>query len=126
MTQPFYYNHHPDEKKLELKEESMSKKSLVRSFLILAIIGSITSLFAQDVDHVYLKNGSVIRGNILEIDPVDHVKILDLCGNIWYYKITDVEKITSEPFQADFKEKKEYESLETEIAELEKIVNHQS
>ena len=85
----------------------MSKESLVRSFLILVFIGSITSLFAQDVDHVYLKNGSVIRGNIIEIELADHVKILDLCGNIWYYKITDVEKITSEPFQADFKEKKE-------------------
>lgn len=58
-------------------------------------------LTAQEADHVYLKSGSVIRGNILEIDPVDHVKIQDMCGNIWYYKIGQVEKITSEPYMAD-------------------------
>ncbi len=70
------------------------------SGLILIIISLITfSLNAQEVDHVYLKTGSVIRGHILEIVPVNHVKIEDLCGNIWYYKITDVDKITSEPFQ---------------------------
>jgi hypothetical protein len=57
-------------------------------------------LKAQETDHVYLKSGSVIRGNILEIEPVDHVKIEDMCGNIWYYKITEVEKITSEPFES--------------------------
>ncbi len=56
---------------------------------------------AQDTDHVYLKSGSVIRGKILEIVPVDHVKIEDMCGNIWFYKITEVEKITSEPFESD-------------------------
>jgi hypothetical protein len=55
-------------------------------------------LRAQEVDHVYLKTGSVIRGKILEVEPVDHVKIEDMCGNIWYYKIGEVEKITSEPF----------------------------
>lgn len=59
------------------------------------------SLLAQEVDHVYLKSGSVIRGQIIEIEPLDHVKITDLCGNIWYYKIADVEKITSEPFKSD-------------------------
>jgi len=57
-------------------------------------------LLAQDTDHVYLKSGSVIRGKILEIEPVDHVKIEDMCGNIWYYKIAEVEKITSEPFES--------------------------
>jgi len=40
----------------------------------------------------------VLRGNILEIEPADHVKIEDLCGNIWYYKMADVEKISSEPY----------------------------
>jgi hypothetical protein len=56
--------------------------------------------FAQEVDHIYLKSGSVIRGNILEIEPQDHVKIEDLCGNIWYYPLTEVQKITSEPYRS--------------------------
>ena len=67
------------------------------TFLLIFMISPL--LLAQDTDHVYLKSGSVIRGNILEIEPVDHVKIEDMCGNIWYYKITEVDKITSEPFE---------------------------
>ncbi len=73
--------------------------ALPLTFLILILISPV--LMAQDTDHVYLKSGSVIRGKILEIKPVDHVKIEDMCGNIWYYKITEVEKITSEPFETD-------------------------
>ncbi|MCK5137091.1 MAG: hypothetical protein KAR19_14995 [Bacteroidales bacterium] len=76
----------------------MNRKTRSGPLLIIALVISVVSLNAQEVDHVYLKTGSVIRGNILEIDPVDHVKIQDLCGNIWNYKITQVEKITSEPY----------------------------
>jgi len=72
--------------------------------LILIVVSLISfSLNAQEVDHVYLKTGSVIRGHILEIKPVDHVKIEDLCGNIWFYNIMEVDKITSEPFQQESK-----------------------
>jgi len=68
---------------------------------IFILVSSTVWLTAQETDHVYLKTGSVIRGNILEIDPADHVKIQDLCGNIWYYQIAQVEKITSEPYMTD-------------------------
>lgn len=57
-------------------------------------------LLGQETDHVYLKSGSVIRGKIQEIEPMDHVKIQDLCGNIWFYTMSDVERITSEPFES--------------------------
>jgi len=67
------------------------------TLLLITVLSTVAR--AQEVDHVYLKSGSVIRGKILEIEPVDHVKIQDLCGNIWYYQIGDVEKITSEPFE---------------------------
>lgn len=73
--------------------------------LLLTVL-SISELQAQETDHVYLKSGSVIRGNIMEIEPAHHVKIQDLCGNIWFYKVTDVEKITSEPFDAPLGRKK--------------------
>ena len=84
----------------------MKKHSFLRFSLALPLIFMLNMLIsplllAQDTDHVYLKSGSVIRGKIMEIDPVDHVKIEDMCGNIWYYKISEVEKITSEPFEAD-------------------------
>ena len=69
-------------------------------FSLLLIFAALIKTNAQETDFVYLKSGSVIRGQILEIEPADHVKIQDLCGNIWYYKINEVEKITSEPFEA--------------------------
>jgi hypothetical protein len=72
-------------------------KSLLLIALSMFLFTSVLS--AQEVDHVYLKTGSVIRGNIMEIEPANHVKIRDLCGNIWYYQIAQVEKITSEPYE---------------------------
>jgi hypothetical protein len=68
------------------------------TFLLITLVSPL--LLAQETDHVYLKSGSVIRGKIMEFEPVDHVKIEDMCGNIWYYKITEVEKITKEPFES--------------------------
>lgn len=73
-------------------------KTVLLALLMITILSTVT--MAQEVDHVYLKSGSVIRGKILEIEPADHVKIQDMCGNIWYYQIADVEKITKEPFES--------------------------
>ncbi len=69
-------------------------------------------MLAQETDHVYLKSGSVIRGKILEIEPEDHVKIEDLCGNIWFYQIADVKKITSEPYEAWMSKQRELPAFE--------------
>jgi len=77
------------------------KYTLALAFLIST--AGFPLLLAQEADHVYLKTGSVIRGNILEVDPADHVKIEDLCGNIWYYKIAEVENISSEPYESKLK-----------------------
>ena len=66
--------------------------------IVLALFSTWLPLMAQDVDHVYLKTGSIVRGRILEIVPEDHVKIEDLSGNVWNYPISEVEKITSEPY----------------------------
>jgi hypothetical protein len=74
------------------------KKAVPLTLLLLTLLS--IQLLAQDRDHVYLKSGSVIRGRILEVDPMDHVKIEDMSGNLWFYKIAEVEKITSEPFES--------------------------
>ena len=84
----------------------MKKSSIIRfrntlPLIFLLITAASALVRAQEADHVYLKSGSVIRGKILEVEPTDHVKIEDMCGNIWYYKIAEVEKITSEPFEPD-------------------------
>ncbi len=47
-------------------------------------------------DLVYLKNGSIIKGNINEILPNVHVKITTKDGSLFVYKFDEIEKITKE------------------------------
>lgn len=48
----------------------------------------------QDV--VYLKNGSIIRGVIIEQIPEQSVKIRTADGSVFVYQMSEVEKITKE------------------------------
>ncbi len=75
-----------------------SCKFVVWGFLALVV------LFAQTVnaqegyeDVVYLKDGSVIRGLIIEQIPNVSIKIRTMDRNIFVYKIEDVLKMTKEP-----------------------------
>lgn len=47
-------------------------------------------------DVVYLKNGSIIHGIIIEHVPNQTLKIQTKAGNIFVYNISDVEKMTKE------------------------------
>ena len=57
-----------------------------------------TVLFAQQnyQDVVYLKNGSIIRGMIIEQIPNQSIKIETIDKSVFFYKIEEVEKITKE------------------------------
>lgn len=81
-----------------MKLNSASLQSRYFILIVLALFFAWQPLMAQEVDHVYLKTGSIIRGRILEIAPESYVKIEDLSGNVWNYKISEVERITSEPY----------------------------
>ncbi len=48
------------------------------------------------VDVVYLKNGSIIRGTLLDQDPTKFVKIQTADGSIFVFKIEEIEKVTRE------------------------------
>jgi hypothetical protein len=48
------------------------------------------------VDVVYLKNGSIIRGRIMEQIPNVSLKIETRDGSLFVYKFDEVEKITRE------------------------------
>ncbi len=50
----------------------------------------------QNQDVVYLKNGSIIRGKIVELTPNKTVKIKTADGSIFVYKMDEVEKISME------------------------------
>lgn len=59
-------------------------------------------LAAQTTNNVlYLKNGSIIRGTILEANPDGNVKIQTADGSIFVYSMAEVEKITNEASTAN-------------------------
>ena len=72
----------------------MKKKFLITMFACLMA----TIVFAQSnyQDVVYLKNGSIIRGVIIEQVPNESLKIETADGNLFVYKIDEVEKMTKE------------------------------
>ena len=58
---------------------------------------SVTSMTAQRTSEtVYLKNGSVIRGEVIEQVPGQSLKIQTKDGSIFVYKMDEVERITKE------------------------------
>lgn len=56
-----------------------------------------TKVNEELVDVLYLKNGSMIRGKVLEFISGGNVKIQTADGSIFVYKSEEVEKIVKEP-----------------------------
>ena len=68
-----------------------------RIFLIFAILIGSLSIFAQSFQEVvYLKNGSIVRGVIIEQVPNESLKIQTADGSIFAYKMDEVLKISKE------------------------------
>jgi predicted small secreted protein len=70
------------------------KKVILTTVFILTV----TIVFAQTnfQDVVYLKNGSVVRGTIIEQVPNESLKIETADGSFFVYTISEVKKITKE------------------------------
>jgi hypothetical protein len=84
-------------------------KNYIRLILLVAvIIFGVTLMIGQTVyrDVVYLKNGSVIKGTIVETIPEKSIKIETADGNLFVYNLSDIEKLTKEPVVAPTKESK--------------------
>ena len=76
----------------------MNKLLLVALFLI-----SLPLLAQKTDDVVYLKNGSIIRGKILEYDIEKQVKIQTSTGNIWVFRNTEIDRVTKEaPYREQY------------------------
>lgn len=64
--------------------------------IIIVLICCVTA-FAQNVKEVvYLKNGSVIKGTIIEQVPNESLKIQTSDGSVFAYSMSEVQKITKE------------------------------
>jgi hypothetical protein len=73
-----------------------NKKKYLWLFLSLALW--LASLSAQNNrrDVVYLKNGSIIKGSILEMVPAGSVKIQVADGSVFVFTMSEVEKVEKE------------------------------
>ena len=70
------------------------KKALL---ILCAVVCSTLYVSAQQLeDVVYLKNGSVVRGVILEQIPGKSLKIQTAGGSLFVYQMAEIEKMTKE------------------------------
>jgi hypothetical protein len=75
-----------------LEEEKMMSTSAWATAIALCFVLTASTAHAQDV--LYLKNGSVIRGTVMEMVPNKSVKIKTADGSIFVYEMDQVEKLT--------------------------------
>jgi len=71
------------------------KKYLV--LVLFALIASAAVAQSKNQDVVYLKNGSIVRGVIIEQVPNQSIKIETADKNVFVYQMAEVEKIVKEP-----------------------------
>lgn len=82
-------------------------------FLIMAIFLTLVSTISsqEKIDAVYLKNGDIIKGVIIENVPNDYVKIELQGGSIFTVKYSDILKMTKEKKIEEEKIQSEKEKL---------------
>jgi len=73
--------------------------------LLLCLVISVSAQKTEDV--VYLKNGSILRGKIIEMVPDQYVKIQIAGGSIFVFQNSEIQYISKE---APFKAVKNYET----------------
>lgn len=70
------------------------KKILLGMIMVLIVTIFSTTISAQDI--LYLKNGSILKGSVLEQTPDKDLKFQTRDGSIYVYQMSEVEKITKE------------------------------
>jgi hypothetical protein len=76
------------------------KQNMIQKFLLVVVLAGLASfVHAQQTmeEVVYLKNGSIVRGMIIEQVPNRTIKIQTADGNVFVFDMEDIEKLTKEP-----------------------------
>ncbi len=69
--------------------------------IVLCILFTFLALAQQEYEEViYLKNGSMIKGTIIEEVPNESIKIQTKDGSIFAYQMEEIDRIVKEPGQA--------------------------
>lgn len=81
--------------------DNSMKWSILKSFLNIVFVFSVFAAFmvfaqGKQQDIVYLKNGSIIRGTIIELIPNKTVKITTSDNSLFVFQMDEIEKISKE------------------------------
>ncbi len=91
-----------------------------RIIIIILLALSSISLIAQNTrDVVYLKNGSIIKGTITEMNPSSNLKIKIADGSLFVYEMTDILKMEKEEFVGEDLNLNQTKSIVNELAVFE-------
>ena len=69
-----------------------TEKRLAVSMTVVFVLMSFLTFAQNSRDIVYLKNGSIIKGDILEVVPNETIKIKTSDGSIFVFKMDEVER----------------------------------
>ncbi len=88
----------------------------MKKIIAILFLFIVTEAIAQQTmkDVVYLKNGSIIRGMIIEQIPNESIKIKTGDGNVILFKMDEIQKITKEDVTPETKTKPEKENTPDE------------
>ena len=64
-----------------------------RIFILFVLVAFVIPVLGQTPNQVYLKNGSIIKGSIVEMDPLNVVKIQTSDGNLFVFQMAEVDHI---------------------------------
>lgn len=70
----------------------------MRKIILLLVLATGFAYCQVYEEVVYLKDGSIIHGRIIEFAPDKHIKIQS-GRNVFVYQLQEIEKITREPYQ---------------------------
>ncbi len=101
------------------------KNTLLKKTLLLVILSLVLgNVIAQQKDVIHLKNGSVIKGKIIEFIPDQNIKIETADGSIFVFKSSELVKMEKEP--AENKEADKSDVQQEVTIEPEKDSSNQS
>jgi len=69
------------------------------ALIVFALLTTVAYSQSNYQDVVYLKNGSIIRGVIIEQVPNKSIKIETADGSVFVYQMEEIEKFTKEPYK---------------------------
>lgn len=64
-----------------------------RIFILFVLVAFVIPILGQTPNQVYLKNGSIIKGRIVELDPSNEVKIETSDGSLFVFPMADIDHI---------------------------------